>query len=823
MAWNRSVRTRSRVVVCAPFVAVTSLLAAAGQASAIADAAAAQPASSLHLRVGTIATTPGTNVLVNGHGITPDRRHVVQFDGPMTPERSEIIAKSGITLGEYLPDNSWIVRLDKASAAALAVLPFVTWVGEFDAAWKIDPELAIRAYATPDRQSLAALGLCQVVVVVFNGEAPDEAHDALLKAGAQILESSLCGSQWMIDAVLPPAAARGLASIPSIQFIEDAPEGSLRNDSNRWIVQSNVSGQTPIWDRGIQGQGQVGGLIDDTPYEGHCMFDDTPAPGTPGHRKFIGWRNATGPGFHGTHTAGTMAGDRSPFGAYTLHDGLAFAAKISFSGLDAVVSSPSTLQPRLENQHADGARVHSNSWGDDGTTAYTTWCRQIDLFTWANEESVVAFAVSNLSSLKTPENSINVLAVGASNDAPNQGTISSGGQGPTIDGRRKPEIYAPGSGTVSATTSGQCSTASASGTSMACPAISGAGLLVRQYFTDGFYPSGAAVLNDSLVPSGALIRAVMLNGTVDMSGVSGYPTNREGWGRLILDNGLYFPGDARGLHVTDIRNAQGLTTGQQVEQQIICNSPGQPLRVTLVWTGPAATVGASNPVINNLDLEVVGPSSSVYRGNAFTSGQSSVGGVADLKNNVEQFLLNTPDAGTYTILVKGTTVNQGPQGYALVITGDVTDPCGAPAFIDQPRSVNIDEGLAAIFSVDASGDDLAYQWRLAGSPLLDDVRISGSSTATLTIDPVTTDDAGLYDVIVSNACDDVESDPAELTVNIVNTCPADLDGIEGLGVPDIFQFLALWFAGDALADWDEQDGIGVPDIFAYLSDWFAGC
>ena len=31
------------------------------------------------------------------------------------------------------------------------------------------------------------------------------------------------------------------------------------------------------------------------------------------------------------------------------------------------------------------------------------------------------------------------------------------------------------------------------GTSMACPAVSGAGLLVRQYFTDGFYPTGAKV------------------------------------------------------------------------------------------------------------------------------------------------------------------------------------------------------------------------------------------------------------------------------------------------------------------------------------------
>lgn len=42
-------------------------------------------------------------------------------------------------------------------------------------------------------------------------------------------------------------------------------------------------------------------------------------------------------------------------------------------------------------------------------------------------------------------------------------------------------------------------------------------------------------------------------------------------------------------------------------------------------------------------------------------------------------------------------------------------------------------------------------------------------------------------------------------------------------VPDIFLFLADWFAGLARADYDGEDGIGVPDIFAFLSDWFAGC
>ena len=54
-------------------------------------------------------------------------------------------------------------------------------------------------------------------------------------------------------------------------------------------------------------------------------------------------------------------------------------------------------------------------------------------------------------------------------------------------------------------------------------------------------------------------------------------------------------------------------------------------------------------------------------------------------------------------------------------------------------------------------------------------------------------------------------------------CRADFDGNELVQVPDIFAFLAAWFAQDSRADFDGNPGIQVPDIFAFLSQWFAGC
>lgn len=93
-----------------------------------------------------------------------------------------------------------------------------------------------------------------------------------------------------------------------------------------------------------------------------------------------------------------------------------------------------------------------------------------------------------------------------------------------------------------------------------------------------------------------------------------------------------------------------------------------------MWTEPAATSGAANAWINDLDLEAVPPGASTYRGNVFASGSSTPGGSPDTRNNVEQIHIVSPATGLWTIRVKATAVNQGPQGYALVISGQVAEP-----------------------------------------------------------------------------------------------------------------------------------------------------
>jgi hypothetical protein len=368
---------------------------------------------------------------------------------------------------------------------------------------------------------------------------------------------------------------------------------------------------------------------------------------------------------------------------------MAYQAKISHSNKADVTgfgNTTSNLAEYLQYAHDDSARVHTNSWGDDGTTQYTTWARDIDLFSRMNEDALVGFAVTNTATLRTPENAKNCLAVGATRDTPDQDQHYSGGTGPTIDGRRKPEIYAPGRSTVSASTA-PCGTTSSSGTSMACPAVMGAAALVRQYYEEGWYPSGFANPEDAFTPTGALVKATLLSATVDMSQIAGYPSNQEGWGRLLIDDALYFFGDDRGLQLWDIRHAEGMVTDEVREFQIDTHGAGT-TRVTLVFTDEPATVGAAYAPVNDLDLEVT-DGVVTYFGNAIVDGVSTVEGAPDPLNNVEVAILPGFVPTTYTVRVRARQVVGDPQGFALIVTGDLDDPASVAEAIAMRAPITL--------------------------------------------------------------------------------------------------------------------------------------
>lgn len=107
-----------------------------------------------------------------------------------------------------------------------------------------------------------------------------------------------------------------------------------------------------------------------------------------------------------------------------------------------------------------------------------------------------------------------------------------------------------------------------------------------------------------------------------------------------------------------------------------------------------------------------------------------------------------------------------PADYGYSIEGP-PPVCDAPVITEPPVGVTVDEGQPIELSVVATGTaPLEYQWYKDGNP------VYAATLDTLTIDPSTLADAGSYYVVVTNACGEAQSYPAEVIVNPV--CDYDL-------------------------------------------------
>jgi hypothetical protein len=620
--------------------------------------------------------------------------YLVQLEGSPTEERKAAVERAGGELIAYIPDNTYIVRMTPETRQALSQAAAVRWVGPFHPAYRISPSIGRHEFKDLERAADPRLTL---MVRVFDNLTSTAQQIRAL--GAEVLEMTDDGFQKMLVVRADPDVVPAMAGVNDVWWIEEKPEFYLLNDQTKWVVQSNVTSSTPIWDMGIHGEGQLAAVMDSGLDYNSCWFREVggAAPG-PTHRKVVSYVAYGGNPYdgcdigHGTHVCGTLAGDQSYINAgNTNYNGMASAAKLVFQDVGAddwsacnvgTVNIPTSLATAFTDAYNLGARVHSNSWGGSENT-YNSYCVDIDSFMWGHKDFLVVFAAGNsgpnASTVTYPGTAKNCVTVGATQRSPSQDVIASySSRGPASDTRYKPTVTAPGGEDPSFINSADndignppaqtCAVASSpfQGTSMATPAVAGCALLVRQYYTEGWYPSGAKVGDDAITPSAALLKATLANSAADM-GTADIPNNTEGWGRVLLNDALYFEGDARELKVEDV--TPGLTQGGTQTFELEVDSSSVPLEVTLVWTDYPATAGAGVAIQNNLDLTVTAPGGTAYKGNVFSGGQSTTGGSYDARNVEEAVRLATPAVGTYTVQVGGTTVPQGPQPFALVMTG----------------------------------------------------------------------------------------------------------------------------------------------------------
>jgi subtilisin-like proprotein convertase family protein len=272
-------------------------------------------------------------------------------------------------------------------------------------------------------------------------------------------------------------------------------------------------------------------------------------------------------------------------------------------------------------------------------------------------------------STRTDESETCLFFPGGADNATDIASFSS--RGPTYDGRRKPDLVAPGTNIQGAASrsenfSGQrvCGTyyppgqtlyAWSSGTSHSTPAVAGAAALTRQWFAhQGWGTPSPAMTKAFLMATPAYINGAGAGGDL--------PSNAQGYGLLDLGRALDGTPNLR-VDQTHVFGATGET--YTLSGRIWTNA--QPFRVMLAWTdAPGPLLGL--PWVNNLDLEVA-VDGTLYRGNVFSFDHSIPGGDADFRNNTEAVFLPAGTAGEFSITVRA----KGVYGNGVPGNGDFTD------------------------------------------------------------------------------------------------------------------------------------------------------
>ena len=479
-------------------------------------------------------------------------------------------------------------------------------------------------------------------------------------------------------------------------------DSNFFRESTGTIQKGGIAGPGSIYNTTDLTRRKLVRYIPMSPYKG---IDPWTGGDPEAHKDSI--NNGFCPSGHGTSTSGNAGGSDATVGT-SIEDGMALDAKLIIEDIgstapttdcpapqvgDVLTYIPDNYDDLFSVAYGNGSRIHSDSWGSS-ENGYDIQAMMVDRFIWNHPDMAIFFAAGNggsgLFTVGSPGTSKSAITIGGANAYPGQEAVSGfSSRGPTADGRRKPDIMTFFSGNTASSSGNPTdnlntgATTGFSGTSHSTPLAAGMAALVRQYFVQGFYPSGSAIAPNGFDPSAALVKAIMTASSRKMTGTGSnqtpentYPNDAQGFGRLVLDDALYVnpaTEGARKLWVVD--QLTGLSTGQSSDYKIRVNSNAAPLRIVMGYSDYPAFPNANPALVNNLNLQVTSPAGDVYKGNVFgiyVQGQSVANtGSFDTRNPVEGVIVTSPAAGEWTVHVEGANVPAGPQGFAVVAVADL--------------------------------------------------------------------------------------------------------------------------------------------------------
>jgi subtilisin family serine protease len=705
-------------------------------------------AKPIRLRSQTILTPSPTDVTAKAHAQALAAQapatglFLIQFEGTLTPAQRAEVRSLGVELLKYVPEDAFVAKAKSVLLAKLVALSYVQWVGPYGPDYKIHPRLAAAARAAAQPQqglSITALLSPQATSVeiaqaraLFNAVA----HESHLRQGT------------FLQGTLLPAKLDALAQLDFVLWVERAPRRKLVDEAASKIVggdDGQINTPTATQQLGFGGAGVTVCVADTGLDSGNTNTMHPDLRGRVTGFKWYGTNILDGSdGYgHGTHCAGIVAGNAGTgeidpdFGGFY---GLGVASQASLFVERIFDDSANEAAPFPSNDSLTGdavrhgADIGSNSWGNDVQGEYDTDAAQFDELvrdadptTPGDQPYILEFSSGNAGpdsqTVGSPATGKNVIATGASENvagfwAQTYGLYADGpdtmadfsSRGPCEDGRIKPDLVAPGTWIASAASSSAPDEASIAwtaiddyyvymgGTSMSGPHAAGAAAIFVQYYKS---------LHTNAIPSPALVKAALINSAAELDELNGgpgpIPNNDEGWGRITLTNIIVTNLTTAPRYYDYVDQTVLLTTGGLYVRHAFVKSSGQPLKITLAYTDVPGFPGTIPALVNDLDLEVVAPDGTLYRGNQF-AGNDSVPNApsADALNNVEAVHLSHPMPGDYLVRVRARRVVQDArldtsaidQDFALVISGDLARPGAGTVLLDRsaytaPDSIHI--------------------------------------------------------------------------------------------------------------------------------------
>jgi serine protease AprX len=392
--------------------------------------------------------------------------------------------------------------------------------------------------------------------------------------------------------------------------------------------------------------------------------------------------------YHATHVVGTVAAR----GANTSARGMAPKASIKSYTWDAdssEVISEVTNNAMLISNHSYGIYIFNDDGGFNVPGAWYMGCYGDAARNWdqiaynhpyylpvmsaGNEGTTtytggLAFGYDKLTGNKTSKNPL-IIANADPTVHPVLGSMQSlvinngSSQGPTDDGRIKPDIAADGTALLSTSNNGDYG--SSTGTSMSSPSVSGALILLQEHYND---------LHPTEFMRSSTVKALVCHTALDDAASIG-PDPKFGWGLLDARESVIVLNNSVATVPTSI--VEELTLDQNDEYTInVTVSNPKKLKATISWIDVPGTtkngqLNSPTPVlVNDLDLRIIKGTEENFPWKLQLSDVTAPAIKGDnTVDNVEKVEVDNA-SGVYTIKVshKGTLTN-GPQNYSLIVSG----------------------------------------------------------------------------------------------------------------------------------------------------------